>query len=138
MYHVGVATAVNNIVHDTISGIATVTLHRDIGLRRGDQIVLSGITGGAAIYNGTYPIQDRIGYGSSLSVLIDAGSSPAYTSGGIGHGNGIGLKGKNRAISIYGGTTTNLTSGLTTTTTSLSVYNHDNSEEETIYRLRMR
>ena len=83
MYHVGVATAVNNIVHDTISGIATVTLHRDIGLRRGDQIVLSGITGGAAIYNGTYPIQDRIGYGSSLSVLIDAGSSPAYTSGGI-------------------------------------------------------
>ena len=125
MYHVGVATAVNNIVHDTISGIATVTLHKDIGLRRGDQIVLSGITGSAAVYNGTYPIQDRIGYGSSLSVLIDAGSSPSYTSGGIGHGNGIGLKGKNRAISIYGGTTTNLTSGLTTTTTSLSVYNHD-------------
>ena len=42
VYHVGVSTAVNNIQHDRLSGIATVTLHSDIGLRRGDEIVISG------------------------------------------------------------------------------------------------
>ena len=74
MYHVGVATAINNIVHDTISGIATVTLHRDIGLRRGDEIVISGNTGDRSVFNGTFSVQDRIGYGSSVSVKMDAGT----------------------------------------------------------------
>ena len=124
MYHVGVATAINNIVHDTISGIATVTLHRDIGLKRGDEIVISGNTGDREVFNGTFSVQDRIGYGSSVSVKMDAGTAPAFQAGPIAHGSGIGLRGKNRGITIYGGTTTNLTSGLTTTTNTLSVQNH--------------
>ena len=40
-YHVGISTQISNIVHDTISGIATVTLYQDIGLRRGDMIVIA-------------------------------------------------------------------------------------------------
>ena len=124
LYHVGVATAVNNIVHDTISGIATVTLHRDIGLRRGDEIVISGNTGVATVYNGTFTVQDRVGYGSSLSVIINAGSSPAFTAGPVAHGSGIGLRGKNRSLSLYGGVTANLQSGLTTTTTNITLENN--------------
>ena len=49
IYHVGVSTQVTNILHDRLSGIATVTLHSDIGLRRGDEIVISGAN---SVYNG--------------------------------------------------------------------------------------
>ena len=119
VYHVGVSTAVNNIVHDKVSGIATVTLHQDIGLRRGDEIV---ITGANAVYNGTHTVTDRVGYGSSLRVNIGKTSSqPAYSGSGIAHGSGIGAKGFNQTMPIYGGKTTTINSDLSATSTSINL-----------------
>ena len=120
IYHVGVSTGVNNIVHDSVSGIATVTLYSDIGLRRGDQIVIAGAN---AEYNGTHYVTDRIGYGSSINVNIGVlGSSPTFSgASAFAHGTGISARGNNQTIPLYGGVTTPLTTGLTTTTSSISL-----------------
>jgi len=118
-YHVGVSTGINNILHDRLSGIATVTLAADIGLRKGDQIVISG---GPSVYQGTHYITDRVGYGSSLKVNIGrTASQPAYTSGGIAHGGGISARGYNQTIPIYGGYTTELSAAITSTATSITL-----------------
>jgi hypothetical protein len=122
VYHVGIATNVASIVHDAISGIATVQLNSDIGLRSGDQIVISGCTGFSTIYNGTHFVSDRIGYGSSLRVNIGVTSNaPTFTGIATAHGTGISIRGKGRGIPIYDGVTTRITSGITTTTTSISL-----------------
>ena len=119
MYHVGVATAVNNIVHDTISGIATVTLYQDIGLRRGDMIVIAGANNE---YNGTHLIEDRIGYGSSLSVNIGASSSPTFSgASAYGHDAGISMRGFNQNVPIYGGQTTVIDSAMSATSTTIGL-----------------
>ena len=119
VYHVGIATAINNILHDRISGIATVTLASDVGLRKGDQIVISG---GPSVYQGTHYVTDRVGYGSSLKVNIGkTASQPTYSSGGIAHGGGISGRGYNQTIPIYGGTTTTLNNDLTSTSTSINL-----------------
>ena len=122
VYHVGIATNVVNITHDAVSGIATVLLNSDIGLRSGDQIVIGGCTGFSTIYNGTFFISERIGYGSSLRVNIGVTSNaPAYAGVATAYGTGISIRGKGRGIPIYDGVTTILTSGITTTTTSISL-----------------
>ena len=119
VYHVGVSTAVNNIQHDRLSGIATVTLHSDIGLRRGDEIVISGANN---VYNGTHTVTDRVGYGSSLKVNIGkTASQPAFSGSGVAHGSGISATGFNQTMPIYGGKTTTLNSALTSTSTSLNL-----------------
>ena len=120
IYHVGIATAVNNIVHDMASGIATVTLASDIGLRRGDHLTISG--GGPILYHGTHTVTDRVGYGSSLMVNIGITSEqPAYSSGSVGHGAGIGARGFNQNIPIYGGQTTTLNNDITVTATTINL-----------------
>ena len=120
MYHVGVTTGINNITYDAVSGIATVTLHSDIGLRRGDQIVINDAN---AEFNGTHFITDRIGYGSSVNVSMGAlGSTPTFSGAtAYAHGTGISARGNNQTIPIYDGVTTPLTTGLTTTTSSISL-----------------
>jgi hypothetical protein len=124
IYHVGIATGVVNITHDATSGIATVLLNSDIGLRSGDQIVIAGCTGFSTIYNGTHFISERVGYGSSLRVNIGVTSNaPAFTGVATAHGTGISIRGRGRGIPIYDGVTTRLTSGITTTTTSISLAN---------------
>ena len=125
-YHVGIATSVVSIAHDAVSGIATVQLGSDIGLRRGDQIVIAGCTGFSTVYNGTHFISDRVGYGSSLRVNIGVTSNaPAFTGVATAHGTGISVRSSGRRIPIYGGVTTKLTAGITTTTTSISLENVD-------------
>ena len=120
IYHVGVATGVNNIVHDMVSGIATVTLASDIGLRRGDHITISGAT--QPIYNGTHTVTDRIGYGSSMMVNIGkTATQPSYSGSGIAHGAGIGDRGFNQNIPIYGGQTTTLNNDITLTATTINL-----------------
>jgi hypothetical protein len=122
VYHVGISTNVVSISHDAISGIATVQLNSDIGLRSGDQIVIAGCTGFSTIYNGTHFISDRIGYGSSLRVNIGVTSNaPAFTGVATAHGTGVSIRGRGRGIPIYGNVTTRITSGITTTTTSISL-----------------
>ena len=122
VYHVGIATGVVNITHDAISGIATVLLNSDIGLRSGDQIVIAGCTGFSTIYNGTHFVSERVGYGSSLRVNIGVTSNaPAFAGVATAHGTGISIRGRGRGIPIYDGVTTRLTSGITTTTTSISL-----------------
>ena len=122
VYHVGIATNVVNITHDAISGIATVLLNSDIGLRSGDQIVIAGCTGFSTIYNGTHFVSERVGYGSSLRVNIGVTSNaPAFAGVATAHGTGISIRGRGRGIPIYDGVTTRLTSGITTTTTSISL-----------------
>ena len=124
LYHVGIATNVVNITHDALSGIATVLLTSDIGLRSGDQIVIAGCTGFSTIYNGTHFVSERVGYGSSLRVNIGVTSNaPAYAGVATAHGTGISIRGRGRGIPIYDGVTTRLTSGITTTTTSISLAN---------------
>jgi hypothetical protein len=124
VYHVGIATGVVNITHDATSGIATVLLNSDIGLRSGDQIVIAGCTGFSTIYNGTHFISERVGYGSSLRVNIGVTSNaPAFAGVATAHGTGISIRGRGRGIPIYDGVTTRLTSGITTTTTSISLAN---------------
>jgi len=124
VYHVGIATNVTNITHDALSGIATVLLTSDIGLRSGDQIVIAGCTGFSTIYNGTHFVSERVGYGSSLRVNIGVTSNaPAYAGVATAHGTGISIRGRGRGIPIYDGVTTRLTSGITTTTTSISLDN---------------
>ena len=114
VYHIGVTTSVQSIQHDAISGIATVLLSGDIGLRRGDQISISGSTGSAAIYNGNHFIADRLGYGTSLSVNIGkTASAPALAGTVVAHGTGVSVRGHNRGIPIYGGFTTELDANLT-------------------------
>jgi len=123
-YHVGIATNVVNITHDALSGIATVLLTSDIGLRSGDQIVIAGCTGFSTVYNGTHFVSERVGYGSSLRVNIGVTSNaPAYAGVATAHGTGISIRGRGRGIPIYDGVTTRLTSGITTTTTSISLDN---------------
>ena len=118
-YHVGVSTQVTNIIHDTISGIATVTLFSDIGLRRGDMIVIGGAN---PEYNGTHVIEDRIGYGSSLTVNIGASSSPTFSgSSAFGHDAGISMRAFNQNVPIYGGQTTVIDSAMSATTSSISL-----------------
>jgi len=122
VYHVGIATNVVNITHDALSGIATVLLTSDIGLRSGDQIVIAGCTGFSTIYNGTHFVSERVGYGSSLRVNIGVTSNaPAFAGVATAHGTGISIRGRGRGIPIYDGVTTRLTSGITTTTTSISL-----------------
>ena len=119
LYHVGVSTSVNNILHDRLSGIATVILSGDIGLRRGDEIVISG---GPPEYQGTFPITDRVGYGSSLKVNIGrTASQPAFSGSAVAHGSGISAKGFNQTMPIYGGKTTTLSNDLTATSTSINL-----------------
>ena len=120
IYHVGVSTQVTNILHDRLSGIATVTLHSDIGLRRGDEIVISGAN---SVYNGTHTITDRIGYGSSLTVNIGRTASQPSFSGAsaLAHGSGISAKGFNQTMPIYDGFTTELASALTATSSSINL-----------------
>ena len=120
VYHVGIATAVNNIVHDKLSGIATVTLASDIGLRRGDHITISGAS--QVVYNGTHTVTDRVGYGSSMMVNIGITSiQPSYSGSGIAHGAGIGDRGFNQNIPIYGGQTTTLNNDITLTATTINL-----------------
>ena len=120
IYHVGISTAVTNILHDRLSGIATVTLSSDIGLRRGDEIVISGAN---SVYNGTHTITDRVGYGSSMKVNIGkTGSQPSFVgASAVAHGSGISAKGFNQTMPIYGGFTTELNSALTATSTSINL-----------------
>jgi hypothetical protein len=123
VYHVGVTTAVSNIVHDSVSGIATVTMNRDIGLRRGDEIVISGAN---SVYNGQFAVLDRIGYGSSLTVSIPSATSPNFNGPScIAHGAGISNRSKGQTISIYGGLTTEISSGLTTASTSITLQDNN-------------
>ena len=122
IYHVGVSTGVVNINHDALSGIATVFLNGDIGLRRGDQIVIAGATEFASIYNGTHFITDRIGYGTSLSVNIGITSNaPAFTGVATAHGTGISVRGHGRGIPLYGGHTTKINNDLTSTSTGVTL-----------------
>ena len=120
IYHVGVSTAVTNILHDRLSGIATVTLHGDIGLRRGDEIVISGAN---SEYNGTFTITDRVGYGSSMKVNIGkTASQPAFVgASAVAHGSGISAKGFNQTMPIYGGFKSELNSAVTATSTSINL-----------------
>jgi len=122
LYHVGVSTNIVSISHDALSGIATVLLTSDIGLRTGDQIVISGCTGLSTIYNGSHFISERVGYGSSLLVNIGSTSdAPVLTGVATAHGTGISIRGRSRGIPIYGGFTGRITSGITTTTTSIGI-----------------
>ena len=124
VYHVGISTGVVNINHDAISGIATVFLGGDIGLRRGDQIVIAGATEFASVYNGTHFVTDRIGYGTSLSVNIGITSNaPTFTGVATAHGTGISVRGHGRGIPIYGGHTTKLNNDLTSTSTGITLAN---------------
>ena len=119
VYHVGVSTGINNIQHDRLSGIATVTLAADIGLRKGDQIVIENAN---TIYNGTHYVTDRVGYGSSLKVNIGQTSSqPAFQGSGVAFGGGIAARGFNQTIPLYGGYTTRLGNDLTATATSINL-----------------
>ena len=121
-YHVGVATDVQTIEHDPSSGIATVTMLSDLGLRRGDQIVIDGCTGFSTVYNGTHFIIDRVGYGSSLTVNLGITSNaPALTGVATAHGTGFSVRANGRGVPIYGGKTLELTSGITTTTTTINL-----------------
>ena len=124
VYHVGVSTNVVNINHDAMSGIATVFLSGDVGLRRGDQIVIAGATDFASVYNGTHFITDRVGYGTSLSVNIGITSNaPTFTGVATAHGTGISVRGHGRGIPLYGGHTTKLNNDLTSTTTGVTLAN---------------
>ena len=119
-YHVGISTGVVSITHDAISGIATVLLDGDIGLRRGEEIVISGCTGASVIYNGTHHISDRIGHGSSLSVNIGVTQSAPSMAGIVtAHGTGFSNRSSGRRIPIYGGLTTKLSSDITATASSV-------------------
>ena len=120
VYHVGVTTAVTDISYDKTSGIGTVQLTSDIGLRRGDCIIIDGSD---AFYNGRHFVTDRVGYGSSLSVDFGKNSVvPSFTASGVtAHGTGIEIRGNDRTVPIYGGHTTTLTSGITTTSTSINL-----------------
>ena len=127
VYHVGISTNVVNINHDAMSGIATVFLSGDIGLRRGDQIVIAGATDFASIYNGTHFITDRVGYGTSLSVNIGITSNaPAFTGVATAHGTGISVRGHGRGIPLYGGHTTKINNDLTSTSTGVTLANKGN------------
>ena len=124
VYHVGISTGVVNINHDAISGIATVFLSGDVGLRRGDQIVIAGATEFASVYNGTHFVTDRIGYGTSLSVNIGITSNaPTFTGVATAHGTGISVRGHGRGIPLYGGHTTKLNNDLTSTSTGITLAN---------------
>ncbi len=120
IYHVGVSTQITNILHDRISGIATVQLFNDIGLRRGDEIVISGAN---SEYNGTHTVTDRTGYGSSLTVNIGKTASQPTFSGAsaIAHGSGFSAKGFNQTMPIYGGFITELNSDITATSSSINL-----------------
>ena len=121
IYHVGVTTSITNIVHNATTKIATVTMNTDIGLRRGDQIVINGAN---TEYNGTWSIQDRIGYGSSLSVLIDSDTAPTFSgAGAYAHGNGINFRANGQTIPIYDGAISEISAGLSTTSTSITLKN---------------
>ena len=121
VYHVGVTTSVTGLDYDTTSGIGTVTLSTDIGLRRGDRIV---ITGSDAFYNGTHFITDRVS-SSNTQLLVDFGKNPtkpSFTASSVNaHGEGISVRGSGRGIPIYGGHTALLSSGITTTSTSFTI-----------------
>ena len=124
VYHVGISTGIVNINHDAISGIATVFLSGDVGLRRGDQIVIAGATDFASVYNGTHFVTDRIGYGTSLSVNIGITSNaPAFTGVATANGTGISVRGHGRGIPLYGGHTTKLNNDLTSTSTGITLAN---------------
>ena len=124
VYHVGISTGVVDVTHDAISGIATVQLSGDIGLRRGDKIVIAGATDFASIYNGSFFVTDRVGYGTSLAVNIGITSNaPAFTGVATAHGTGISVRGHGRGIPLYGGHTTKLNNDITSTSTGVTLAN---------------
>ena len=119
VYHVGVTTTVTALDYSKESGIGTVTLSSDIGLRRGDRIVISGSD---AFYNGTHFITDKV---SGAQLFVDFGKNstkPSFTASNVNaHGEGINQRGDGRGIPIYGGHTSLLSSGISTTSTSFTV-----------------
>jgi len=132
--HVGTATTVISISHDPTSGIATVQFARDLGLQSGNRVILSGATGFATVYNGDKYIVQRIGYGSSLSVEIGiTTNAPAITGlitaygAGLGARRGFSTRGNERVgerqLTVYAGKETILTSGISTTSTSITLHN---------------
>ena len=113
IYRVGKSISITSVTHNHISGIATVQTAGDIGLRKGDQIVINSIPN--ANLNGTFDITDRVGYGSS--VLVNIGKFPTNQASGTittgyAHGTGISARTSDRDIPLYGGVTTKLTSSL--------------------------
>ena len=122
VYHVGLSTGIAAISHDAISGIATVRLDGDIGLRRGDQITITGCTDFSSVYNGTHFITDRLGYGTSLSVNLGISSNaPAFTGIATAYGTGISVRGHGRGIPLYGGFTTKLSADLSSTASGITL-----------------
>ena len=119
VYHVGVTTTVTALDYSKESGIGTVTLSSDIGLRRGDRIVISGSD---AFYNGTHFITDKV---SGTQLFVDFGKNstkPSFTASSVNaHAEGINLRGDGRGIPIYGGHTSLLSSGISTTSTSFTI-----------------
>ena len=120
-YHVGISTGVQDIKHDHITGIATVTLYQDIGLRRGDMITINDAN---SQYNGTHVVEDRVGYGASLSVKIGKSASalPLFSgSSAYAHDAGISMRAHGQNVPIYGGATTVITSSMSGTTTNIAL-----------------
>ena len=122
IFRVGKSISVTSIQHNHVSGIATVQTSGDIGLRKGDQIVLNSIPN--ANLNGTYDVTDRVGYGSS--VLVNIGKFPTHQASGTivsayAHGTGISVRTSGRDIPFYDGVTTKLNSNLGATGSSITL-----------------
>ena len=122
IFRVGKSISITSVQHNHVSGIATVQTAGDIGLRKGDQIVINSIPN--ANLNGTYDITDRVGYGSSVLVNIGKFSthqaSGTITSG-YAHGTGLSVRTSNRDIPLYDGVTTKLNSSLGATGSSITL-----------------
>ena len=122
IFRVGKSISITSIQHNHVSGIATVQTAGDIGLRKGDQIVLNSIPN--ANLNGTYDVTDRVGYGSS--VLVNIGKFSTHQASGTitsayAHGTGLSVRTSNRDIPLYDGVTTKLNSSLGATGSSITL-----------------
>ena len=121
-YKVGASSTISSIDIDPKSGIATVFTEADIGLRRGDQLVIEGYSGASEVFNGSHFVTERIGYG--VSIMVDFGpmdSKPFISGVGTAKPSGLSAQASGNPKFINDGYTGYLQSGINTTQTLVDV-----------------
>jgi len=125
---IGKSTPISSFVYDNISGIATFTTPSFHGINAFDKVKVRGAD--SSLFNGDFIVNsvvDQLNFelriGSNPSSPVTTGIVTAYPSGNSSSGGDNFGTEENRIISQYGGASSTLISGMTTTSTSLQINN---------------
>ena len=125
---IGKSTPIGSFIYDNISGIATFTSLNFHGVNPFDKVRVKGAD--SALFNGDFIVNSVVNQlnfelriGSNPTSPATTGTVTVYPRGYSSSGGDNSGKDENRIISTYGGASSTLISGMTTTSTSLEIDN---------------